>query len=577
MASNRFINALFAIAALSIAQSIAHATDFNFFGRSGDAIEINLSSIPGVTAGSTFSGLSLTGFANHTVLTSDTLTAQPFASSGQLWVFANPARDTAGEGDTNTTARGFQGTLSGSLLVNGVTKTFSLVVQPGYTGSGIGSVGQSSERMGDATNNLVYVAQQQQRLRYFGFVPEGGTPLTVDGDFGANTDSATRTFQGTFIGGVNTTQDDADGIIGPNTAGWLNAANAPTWGELIDPDPQTPGTFSISRMIGDFDIYPGPDPGTGARTGNTPQPERFGVSWTFDLIAKGSAKAKLATGRTQRINAISRSDGYGSSCCHDTHRVGEDIDLGTDSSTWDYGDGTLDSEEQKVVQHALGFANAGASGRVIRFITSNDDIYDAIDAGSTVPLYYDTSGAHQNHLHIDVGPPTRVAGIANLAGDFNLDDVVDAKDYVVWRDNLNQTLSQSDYALWRANFGKSIGGRATGADLLNGASASGATGSPSASAVPEPASLLLVASISLLLAFNRPPARRLALLSPPYLCAGLTCASFPTARQLRTGLHIRNAPSHKSFGSTLSTNSHQFGLSPLGGEGWGGGTGIVWT
>src|SRR6478735_2697754 len=110
--------------ALPIAAAIIHlatqgnlhtlAADFNFFGRSGDAIEVNLGNIPGIAAGSTFSSLNTTGFANHTVLTSDLLTAQPFASTGHLWLFANPARDTAAEGDINTAARGFQGTLTGS-------------------------------------------------------------------------------------------------------------------------------------------------------------------------------------------------------------------------------------------------------------------------------------------------------------------------------------------------------------------------------------------------------------------------------------------------------------------------------
>jgi peptidoglycan hydrolase-like protein with peptidoglycan-binding domain len=484
----RFVSA---VALVAIARVASSAADFNFFGRSGDAIEINLSAIPGVTPGSAFSGFNTAGFTNHTVLTSDTLTAQPFASSGQFWVFANPARDTAAEGDINTSARGFQGTLSGSVLVNGVSRTFSVTVVPGYTGSGVGSVGQSSEQINDATNNPLFVAQQQQRLRYLGFVSQGGGAVAVDGDFGSGTDTAIRTFQGAFIGNVNTTQADTDGIIGPNTAGWLNAANAPTWGELIDPDPQTPGTFSISRMIGNFDIYPSPDPGTGARTGNTPQAERFGVNWTFDLISKGSAKAKLATGRTQRINAISRSDGYASSCCHSTHRVGEDIDLGTDSSTWDFGDGTLDAEEQKVAQHALGFVNAGASGRVIRFITSNQDIYDAIHAGSpSTPLFYDTSGDHQNHLHIDVGPPIRAAGLANLAGDFNLDDVVDARDYITWRNNAGASIPESAYDTWRANYGKTQPGRATGATLFD------AELFPTT--VPEPTGILTIAMCALL-------------------------------------------------------------------------------
>ena len=45
-------------------------------------------------------------------------------------------------------------------------------------------------------------------------------------------------------------------------------------------------------MIGNFRHLPRPRSGTGARTGNTPQPERFAVSWTIDLFEKGSALAK---------------------------------------------------------------------------------------------------------------------------------------------------------------------------------------------------------------------------------------------------------------------------------------------
>jgi hypothetical protein len=480
-------NQLAILAALVLLATTARAADFTFYGRSGDAIEINLAALPGVAPGSAFSGLDTSGFTGHTVLTSDTLTAQPFATAGRLWFFANPARNTAGAGDTNPTAPGFQGTLTGSLLINGVNKTFSVTVQPGYTGSGAGSVGQSLEKINGAANNPLFVAQQQQRLRYLGFVPEGGSQLAVDGIFGPLTDSATRTFQAAFIGGVNTTQADADGIIGPNTASWLNAANAPHWEELIDPDPQPPGTWSTSTMIGDFDILPGFDPGTGERTGNTPQPERFGTSWSMDLIRKGSNVAKQATGRTQRINAISMFDGYSSACCHDTHRVGMDIDLGTAGSTWNFGDGTTSNEEQKVIDHAISFVHAGASGRVSRFITSNQDIYDGIHAASPgTDLFYDTSGGHQNHLHIDVGPPIRAAGLANLAGEFNLDGTVDLRDYTLWRDNLGQTYRQSDYTTWRANFGRTMT-PATGA---------------STESVPEPTALLLLIA-ALLLGFLR--------------------------------------------------------------------------
>ncbi len=187
---------------------------------------------------------------------------------------------------------------------------------------------------------------------------------------------------------------------------------------------------------------------------------------------------------------MSTSDGYGSSCCHNTHRVGMDIDLGTDSSTWNPGNGVLSSEEQKVASHAISLINATSTGRVARVISSNDDILAAIQAASpSTELWDDPSGAHENHLHIDVAPPTRVAGLANLAGDFNLDDIVDARDYVVWRANLNKTLTQSNYTQWRANFGKTITNRPTaaGADYDVGAGLTVVS-------IPEPSITLIALS-----------------------------------------------------------------------------------
>jgi hypothetical protein len=56
-----------------------------------------------------------------------------------------------------------------------------------------------------------------------------------------------------------------------------------------------------------------------------------------------------------------------------------------------------------------------------------------------------------------------------LPGDFNGDNVVDAADYVVWRKNPGGIYTQNDF-----NIGESAGAGAT-------------------SAVPEPASLLLIA------------------------------------------------------------------------------------
>jgi hypothetical protein len=65
-----------------------------------------------------------------------------------------------------------------------------------------------------------------------------------------------------------------------------------------------------------------------------------------------------------------------------------------------------------------------------------------------------------------------------LPGDFNLDGVVDAADYVVWRKNDG---TQAGFDLWRAHFGET------------GGSGSGATGSESANGtVPEPVTLMIL-------------------------------------------------------------------------------------
>ena len=55
-----------------------------------------------------------------------------------------------------------------------------------------------------------------------------------------------------------------------------------------------------------------------------------------------------------------------------------------------------------------------------------------------------------------------------LAGDFNLDYVVDAADYTVWRDGLGQHVhSRVDYDVWKANFGHSNGLGGLGGSLAD--------------------------------------------------------------------------------------------------------------
>jgi len=80
-----------------------------------------------------------------------------------------------------------------------------------------------------------------------------------------------------------------------------------------------------------------------------------------------------------------------------------------------------------------------------------------------------------------------------LMGDFNADGVVDASDYVVWRDSSGTTgtglaadangdglVSELDYEIWKANFGDRAGGNLGSLHAV--------------AAVPEPATLILLAA-----------------------------------------------------------------------------------
>lgn len=477
----RFLPLCVALLACVVGFAEAIAADFDFYGRSGDAIAIDFGSLPGVAPGATFSSLSPSGFNGHRVYTSSFLGEGNFTTDGRLWVMANPAFDGLFDGDQNLNAAGFQGTLEGSLDINGTTKTFSVTVQPGYTGAGAGAVQQSFERLGGSGNDPLFVAQQQQRLKYFGYKRIGGTPISVTGSFDLATDQALQTFQGAFDGGFNSSQSSpsADGIVGPTTAAWLNAANAPQWRELIDPDPQRPGSFTVGGMIGDFDILPAPDSGTGIRSGRTPQTERFGTTWAIDLFEKGSAAAKQATGQTQLMNGMSTDDGYGSAAFHSTHLVGLDVDIHVDASTWNFGNSSVSTAEQGVIDHAIAFMTAADTTGVSRIITSNRDILNGINAFRPGSAIYDSSGGHRNHLHLDVDIPNRLAGVANLPGDFNLDDVVDAADYTVWRKGLGSVYTEVDFRVWRSNY----------VATQNAIAAASAT-------VPEPATLLLLIAVA---------------------------------------------------------------------------------
>jgi hypothetical protein len=85
-------------------------------------------------------------------------------------------------------------------------------------------------------------------------------------------------------------------------------------------------------------------------------------------------------------------------------------------------------------------------------------------------------------------PPTSEVTSSNvtsltvsLSGDFNSDGIVNAADYVLWRNNFSS--DQVKYAAWRTNFGASLG---------SGSGSSRFSAGPTSVNVPEPAMLTLV-------------------------------------------------------------------------------------
>ena len=114
-----------------------------------------------------------------------------------------------------------------------------------------------------------------------------------------------------------------------------------------------------------------------------------------------------------------------------------------------------------------------------RFLIATADIIVDVGLGLT--------GPHADLFEVQSFGTTLVLETVggSLAGDYNGDSVVNAADYVIWRDTLGSTVdlrgdgdgngvvTQADYLFWKVRFGNSTAGAAT-------------------TAVPEPGTWLLV-------------------------------------------------------------------------------------
>ncbi len=87
------------------------------------------------------------------------------------------------------------------------------------------------------------------------------------------------------------------------------------------------------------------------------------------------------------------------------------------------------------------------------------------------------AGNNQQFAGSDHLPVVADYVVALVPGDFNNNGVVDAADYVVWREGLGTTYTQNDYNVWRSHFGAQIRKR---------------RGVTALAAVPEPTALVLL-------------------------------------------------------------------------------------
>jgi hypothetical protein len=107
------------------------------------------------------------------------------------------------------------------------------------------------------------------------------------------------------------------------------------------------------------------------------------------------------------------------------------------------------------------------------------EITFGVNSAGPGPVYNARLVDEPNHRGVtleDDAPDVTINAVAPIPGDFNNDAVVDAADYVTWRDGLGTVFTPPQYDIWRANFGRAAG---SGASLAN-------------LAVPEPATWAII-------------------------------------------------------------------------------------
>ncbi|MAE66420.1 MAG: hypothetical protein CMJ18_19295, partial [Phycisphaeraceae bacterium] len=324
---------------------------------------------------------------------SDFVTGDLFDTSGEIY-FA-PSVDSGLAVDADTGQRGFQGAIrvDFSADLGGSRSSFSsfIDVEPFYSTF---EKGESLVQLAPSTLNQMRL---EQRLAFLGFPTADGPLPETDGVADTDTESALKLFQsavdpdGVLIPlgpaslGLGSRLDEASGTLDPETTIWLNLAEAPRWVELIDPDPQS-GPFNSFNIEGNFDILPLPDPGTGIRSGNTPQSERFGTSWLVDTFVAATALAPgaLTNGLTNE-DAVSSTVFRNATAPGKIHLSGMEIDIDVPTGIRTGTNGSLSAAEQAFVDLIVALKNQGSRPehgqmRIIDVVLGNNDIISHLNA-----------------------------------------------------------------------------------------------------------------------------------------------------------------------------------------------------
>ncbi len=172
--------------------------------------------------------------------------------------------------------------------------------------------------------------------------------------------------------------------------------------------------------------------------------------------------------------------------------VRDGIDARIVSDVWNLSGSIIDSQSE-----VGGWDIVEPVARPADYDTDGDGMPDTWE----VILGLNPSDPDDRNLDIDNDGYTNLEEFLNgtgLPGDYNGNGVVDAADYVVWRDGLGTSYTPAHFDVWRAHFGESAG---AGADLAGSVNV----------AVPEPETMLIAAAAIFGLSFRGRTARRLGL------------------------------------------------------------------